>query len=134
MRFRCNSCGNPAWPKMLEFEGDAPGTCPRCGLTGQPYIAILCDVHFVVLDAKGPIRGNTGQNRHGGQRVACEPGRPYLALQGQFFSATGEVEQVTCPRCKGTQLYREAAARNEELARALAQAREAKLTVVDLGG
>lgn len=127
MRFRCNCCGT--WPHdLLEFESDIP-VCPKCGATGARFIAPLIDIHFMVMDHKGPINSANGR-----QRVACEPGRAHLCLDASIpWSATGEASAVTCPRCKGTKEWRAAAQENDELRMKLAMEAEAKRLMVDLG-
>lgn len=108
MRFRCNCCGE--LPSMFEFEADAP-VCPQCGATGVPYVVPLIDVHFVILDSKGPIPGQVGR-----QKIACEPTREHLGLGPLTpYAATGEIEAVTCPRCRGTRDYQERASKIEHL-------------------
>lgn len=120
MRFRCNmpTCG--PFPKGFEFEDNA-GVCPKCKASGSPRVAALVDVHFMVMDPMGPIRSD-----HGRQFVACQPKREHLALHplvsNEFFSATGEVAVVTCPACKRTEAYRQAAQGYDELMMALALA------------
>lgn len=118
MRFRCNmpTCGK--FPKGFEFEDNA-GVCPKCKASGPMHIAALADVHFMVMDHMGPIH-----SMHGRQFVACQPKREHLALHpmvsNEFFSASGEVANVTCPACKKTESYRQAAQGYDELMQALA--------------
>lgn len=128
MRFRCNLCREAMWPKDFVFE-DHDGACPKCGARGLPSVVEMVDIHFMVLCANGPIMGSRGA-----QKVACQPRRSHLALPhgaGEHFSATGDVREVTCPRCKGTQDYKEAAT----LAGLLDAVADQQATVfVDLGG
>lgn len=112
MRFKCNCCGK--WPQAHVFESDV-GTCDRCGAHGLPHVALLCEVHFIVMDPKGAI-----DSIHGRQYVACEPNRPYLALMGgPHYAATPDPRIATCPSCRGTRQWKEAAAQYEELAQAV---------------
>ena len=127
MRFRCNRCGDPAWPKMYEFEGDLP-QCDRCGAANAPAVVLLCDVHYLAMDLKGPIYGSTGR-----QRVACEPNRTHLALnRAVHYAASGEVTAVTCPKCRGTKVFQDAAKAHAELHELLRQEIEKRGTFVDL--
>lgn len=101
--FRCNRCGIP--PRGLEFEADR-GECPKCGTSGVPNIHELVPVHFIVMDRSGPILGAEGR-----QFVACQKRRDVLGRHryDQFF-ATGSAMAVTCPSCKGTKWWQDAAA------------------------
>ena len=101
MRFRCYNpkCGYP--PRYYEFEADAP-VCPKCGLIGGRGIHPLTDVHFLVM-GHGPLMGQFGAHR-----VACEPERPHLATHPQDdYAASDMPDAVTCPRCRGTDVFQE---------------------------
>jgi hypothetical protein len=114
MRFRCNLCSQ--WPATLEFEDNA-GACPKCGACEVPFVARLIDVHLMVVDARGPIRGGRGR-----QMVACQPARDHLAKSTlDLFSASDDPRAATCPRCRRTPLWKDRARQIDELARALAE-------------
>lgn len=112
MRFRCNLCGD--FPQGFEFE-DHAGVCPKCGASGSPHVAALIDVHFIVMDRKGPIVGSLGR-----QLIACQPQRSYLCRHpNEPFAASDEAAAVTCPRCRSTPAWRERARLIEQLLPAL---------------
>jgi hypothetical protein len=114
MRFRCYSCPGDHLSRRPEFEGD-PGAarCPKCG-AGDPAIIPLVDVHFIVLDAKGPIAGLHGLRQY----VACQPQRHYLAAHvHDDFAATDVPAAVTCPSCQGTPAWKTAAALDKQFLR-----------------
>ena len=98
-RFRCNVCSNP--PKMHEFEANEP-ECKACGAFGPPYVGVLADVHFLAYDPAGPLQGSDGRHL----RVACQPKRDYLSGgRDDYFHATEQPANVTCPSCKSTSVY-----------------------------
>jgi len=106
-RFRCIKCGEP--PDGFLFEADLP-TCPRCYASGPLHIVQLVDVHFMVMDAKGPIQGAQGR-----QFIACQRKREYVILHTMdtFGAATDDPSVVTCRSCRGTKEWQQAAPRPE---------------------
>ena len=103
MRFRCIKCGEP--PDGFLFEADLPA-CPRCHASGPMNITPIVDVHFIVMDLKGPIQGAMGR-----QRVACQKTRGYLAAyHGDTYAASDDPTAVTCRSCMGTREFQEMAA------------------------
>lgn len=109
-RFRCYQCPAPAG-RNFEFEADDEfAACPRCG-AGEPAVQPLVDVHFMVVDPKGVISGHNGLRQY----VACEPKRDYLATAAVHYAATDVATCVTCPRCRGTKQWQEAAQQYREL-------------------
>jgi uncharacterized CHY-type Zn-finger protein len=79
-------------------------------------IAPLIDVHYMVMSNMGPITGSEGR-----QYVACQPKREYLCRHpNERFAATGTPEAVTCPKCKRTKEFAEAAHTIESLLESLA--------------
>jgi hypothetical protein len=129
VRFRCTACGQP--PKGLEFEGKEE--CPKCGRSAAAHPVVvhaLDDVHFMVMDAKGPIAGYWGR-----QHVACEPGREHLnLLPDDRYAATDHPPAVTCPACRGTRAWKEAARAHKGLARELEALQAAVKGGVELKG
>lgn len=104
MRFRCYACRLPLpGNQFREFESDRP-SCPGCG-AGEQAVVELEDVHFLVLDPRGPVAGRDGR-----YRVGCEPKREQLALDTHdTYAATGDPRAVTCPSCKGLPEWKAAA-------------------------
>lgn len=103
-RFRCINCGQ--FPDGFLFEAN-PGAaaCPKCHSSGPMFITPIVDVHFVVMDRKGPILGAMGR-----QYVACQRKRDHLALhQYDNFAATDDPSAVSCLSCRGTKEWQEAA-------------------------
>lgn len=91
----------------LEYESDT-GQCPRCNRSPitHPYtVHPLIDVHFIVMDSRGPILGSFGR-----QLVACQPKREFLAAHSEdSYAATDDPRSVTCPACKRTKEWQELA-------------------------
>lgn len=118
-RFRCIKCGEP--PDGFLFEADLP-TCPRCYASGPLHIVQLVDVHFMVMDPKGPIQGAQGR-----QYVACQRKREYLLLHTMdtFGAATDDPSVVTCRSCRGTKEWQAAALLDPTIA--LRQAQQERL-------
>lgn len=126
MRFRCYRCSNP--PQYYEFS-DKPA-CPKCGtpVGRAPAVVELNDVHFVVLDKRGPIQGSFGR-----QYIACDPRREGLSLHpGDGYSATDDPRAATCPSCRGTQQYKDVAKLFPEIEAAERQARETAELIAEI--
>lgn len=110
-RYRCNLCSKDSM--LLEFvsESDKPA-CPNsrrerrpCGGTIGQGVILLTDVHLLAFHADGPILTPEGP-----RRIPCSPERAVLAIDyrfGEHFAATTEPGAVTCPACKGSDLYRD---------------------------
>lgn len=118
MKYRCVRCA--AMPKGFVFEADpcdetGYGMCPKCGANHPPFIYELTDIHFMVLDPKGPIIGSWGR-----QYIACQPRREYLGLHaGDPFLASDWPPAVTCASCRGTKPWQDMAQLFPELRREL---------------
>jgi hypothetical protein len=127
-RFRCIKCARP--PRGREFgRDDLVPVCDQCGAMGSPWVFELTDVHLVALDPKGPLEGAMGR-----QLVACQPSREYLALHAHDdFAATDDPRVVTCPRCKGTDAYKQRASLYKSLRRERDMEAYARKVRVDLG-
>ena len=114
-RFRCNFCSRRLArpPLVVEFESDDDyPQCPNAKRVGRPCRASrahglvkLCDVHFLAFHPEGPILAPEGPCR-----IPCQPDRDHMAtpfeITGEYFSATSRAEAVTCPRCKGSDVYK----------------------------
>lgn len=128
-RFRCSrfTCGSP--PAGFVFHGDMP-QCPKCGAVGAPAVHELTDVHFLAL-GRGPLSGPFGAFH-----VACEPDRPHLGLHaGDGFAASDHPEAVTCPSCRGTEVFQQfVKALFPKLWLQLQAEKEGRKLTVDLGG
>lgn len=115
MRYRCYRCRDlrpGARPgDYREFEADRP-CCPLCG-AGEPAVVELADVHFLVLDPKGPIPGFGGFR----WRLGCMPKRDHMAEhEGDTFCCSQDPRAVTCPSCKGLPQWQQQARAFRELA------------------
>lgn len=111
-KYRCFACPAIHPNRQREFEAAQAlhPVCPRCGASEQAIVRLV-DVHFVVADPKGPIKGRLGR-----YKVACEPGRQYLARSHMdSYAASGEPTAVTCRSCMRTRDYEEMLAVSEAL-------------------
>lgn len=91
-------CENPDCATRPDFEAEHP-VCPDCGADGRTHPGLateLTPVHYLVKDAKGPIRTAIGQ-----RAIACAPARARL-----FRSCSGDRTAVTCPKCRASEVYR----------------------------
>lgn len=95
--FRCYNCDGPKGMPGKDFEAKA-AECPACG-ADPPTVVELATIHF---DPPSGIR-NRGAND-----AACNPGLRILG-GNQNTMMTGVPSAVTCPKCKGTQLWKDAA-------------------------
>jgi hypothetical protein len=105
-RFRC--CKHPPGPRFLEFSDETGvGQCPQCGAKHGEGFAVypLIDIHFMVL-GEGPIVDSSGR-----QHVACQPARDGLSQSKLHeYAATLDPRVATCPSCRGTPEWQQAAA------------------------
>lgn len=95
--FRCYNCDGPGGIPGKDFEADRP-ECPDCG-ADPPTVTERAVIHF---DPPSGIR-NRGAND-----AACSPG--IRVGSGQQIHMTGVPSAVTCPACRATRLWRDAAA------------------------
>ena len=110
MRFRCLTCRGNGLLGTFEFEADRR-SCPKCGESSPSHISVLVDVHLMQVVPDGNLFA--GGKRH---RVACQPKRETLGVSVyEAFSATPDPRAVTCPSCKTTRAWKEAAMAYPEL-------------------
>lgn len=120
-RFRCNVCEPPPGGFVYEAD-DVLAPCPRCGRSEDPSVAPLTDVHLVVWDPQGNVRGQDGSR----WRIVCLPDREILAEQRargdpDTFAASDSPLATTCPRCRASKEWLERAAKNTHLRREAAR-------------
>lgn len=110
-RFRCYRCPRrdtviPGEFHHFESDDRLQPSCPQCG-AGPPAVVELNDVHFLIAEPRGQIRGSDGLR----YRQACDPGRDHLAEARppgleDTYSATADPRAVTCPSCRGVEEWK----------------------------
>ena len=95
--YRCMNCDNPKGLPGKDFEGPKE-QCPDCGAL-PPSVIERATIHF---DPPSGIRDR------GSNDAACNPGlRIHSGNQNMMMS--GHPAAVTCPACKQTRLWKDAA-------------------------
>lgn len=85
--------------KKLDRD-DPQARCPDCGGQASRVMEHLDRVHFVYVDADGPLRGTDGKKRY---RVAC---RPEVDQWGLFpASNVPEYDVITCEACRTNPVF-----------------------------
>lgn len=101
--WRCTriSCStDPHGRNLFDFEADLP-VCPKCAADMRKPRSGVLKLECVHYDPPGDLV--IDQFRRGKNEAACAPGKPFRGF------ASGAPDAVTCPACKRTEAWREAA-------------------------
>jgi ribosomal protein S27E len=101
--WRCTriSCSEDAHGRNIyDFDRPEP-VCPKCGSDMRKPRGGILKLEVIHYDPPGDLV--IDQFRRGRNEAACSPGRPFKGF------ASGAPDAVTCPACKRTAVWREAA-------------------------
>jgi len=78
--------------EWFEWTGD-DAECPKCKQV-PPGIVLLALIHLLVKDPEGKIQGQFAR-----YRIACDPGKDYIATPGNNEAGTNNPNVANCPGC-----------------------------------